>query len=178
MDPKAFSRFRKVIASDKLWWKMFCTITDNEKMCSSVPLMPVKKPFWRPLSMISLSKTNHSSHRAIILWYNLPTPDVKAMGRRRIEVWGGSFGCLKTSFIFASHHESGAVCLSKRVFEKRVARKWWVDGIFLRWRYVIPSSPGEELDDLFMRTLFILTEVIAERSKGVIFSGLEMALLR
>ena len=73
--------------------------------------------------MISLSKTNRSSHRAIILWYNLPTPDVKAMGRRRIEVWGGSFGCLKTSFIFASHNKSGAVCLSKRIFEKRVARK-------------------------------------------------------
>ena len=36
---------------------------------------------------------------------------------------------------------------------------------------MITSSPGEELDDLFMSTLFILPEVIAEILKGAIFSG-------
>ena len=36
---------------------------------------------------------------------------------------------------------------------------------------MIPSSPGEELNDLFMSTLFILPGVISERLKGVIFSG-------
>ena len=41
---------------------------------------------------------------------------------------------------------------------------------FLRWWYVILSSPGEELDDLFASTLFILPGVIAERSKSVISS--------
>ena len=45
-----------------------------------------------------------------------------------------------------------------------------MDGIFLRWWYVILSSLGEELDDLFASTLFILPGVIAERSKGVISS--------
>ena len=95
-------------------------IADNEKMCSIVPLMPVKKPFRRLLPMISLSKTNPSSHRAIILWYNLPTADVKAM-RRKFPREQSSL--LKTSFIFASHLESRAVCLSRKIFEKRVARK-------------------------------------------------------
>ena len=71
--------------------------------------------------MISLSKTNRSSRREIILWYNLPTADVKAMGQK----FDGeqSFPPLKTNFIFASHHDSGAVCLLRRIFEKRVARK-------------------------------------------------------
>ena len=36
---------------------------------------------------------------------------------------------------------------------------------------MILLSPGEEMDDLFMSTLFILPGVITERSKGVIFSG-------
>ena len=36
---------------------------------------------------------------------------------------------------------------------------------------MIPSSPGKELDDLFMSTPFILPKVIAERLKSVIFSG-------
>ena len=36
---------------------------------------------------------------------------------------------------------------------------------------MIPSSPGEELGDIFKSTLFILPGVIAERSKGVIFWG-------
>ena len=43
---------------------------------------------------------------------------------------------------------------------------------------MILSFPGEELDDLFMNTLFILPGVIAERSKDIIFLGQEMALLR
>ena len=38
--------------------------------------------------------------------------------------------------------------------------------------YVISSSPGEELDDLFARALFMLLGVIAERSNGGISSGL------
>ena len=36
---------------------------------------------------------------------------------------------------------------------------------------MILSFPGEELDVLFMNTLFILPGVIAERSKDIIFSG-------
>ena len=71
--------------------------------------------------MISFSKTNHSSRRAIILGYNLPTADVKAKGRKF--VGEQSTPPLKTRFIFATHHESGSVCLSRRIFEKRVARK-------------------------------------------------------
>ncbi len=55
------------------------------------------------------------------MWYNLPTADVKAMGRK----FAGeqSSPPLKTSFIFASHHNFGAIRLSRRIFEKRVARK-------------------------------------------------------
>ena len=46
-----------------------------------------------------------------------------------------------------------------------------IDGIFFRWRYVIPSSLGEEVDDLFARALFMLQGVIADRSNGVASSA-------
>ena len=46
-----------------------------------------------------------------------------------------------------------------------------MDGISFKWWYVIPSLSGDELDDLFARTFFILPGVIGDRSKGVISSG-------
>ena len=82
-------------------------IADTEKMCSIVPLMPVKKPFWRLALMILFSRTNRSSCRAMILWYSLPTTDVRVMGGKFAGKWSSPF--LKTNFFLASHHESGAV---------------------------------------------------------------------
>ena len=46
-----------------------------------------------------------------------------------------------------------------------------MDGVFFKWWYVTPSSPGDELDDLFARTFFILPGSIGDRLKGVISSG-------
>ena len=55
--------------------------------------------------MMLFSRTNRSSRRAMILWYSLPTTDVRAMGQRFAGKWSSPF--LKTNFILASHLNQG-----------------------------------------------------------------------
>ena len=77
---------------------------------------------------------------------------------------------LKISFIFASHHDSGTICLSRRIFEMRVSRKWWWMASFWddgMWSYHLQVKNWMT----FSWALFILPGVIAKRSKGVIFCG-------
>ena len=105
--------------------------TENVFQCASDVR---QNSFWRLVSIISLSKTkNHLSHRVMILWYSFATADIQAMGWKFAGEWLSP--PLKTNFILASLHESGAVCFSRRIFEKRVARKWWVVSIFFMWSH-------------------------------------------
>ena len=64
----------------------FCTafwmIAEVAKMCSIVPLMLVKKPSWRLVSIISLSRRKRSSRRARILLKSLPIAEVSAIGQK------------------------------------------------------------------------------------------------
>ena len=54
----------------------------------------------------------------------------------------------------------------RKIFENRVARKWCVEGSFLRWWYVISSIPGEDLEEHRLSIRLIQPGVIGDRSKA------------
>ena len=102
-------------------------IADTEKMCSIVPLMPVKKPFWRLALMILFSRTNRSSCRAMILWYSWPTTDVRVMGQKFAGKWSSPF--LKTNLhVFLPHTISQGLSVYTEGSLKRglLGSDWWM----------------------------------------------------
>ena len=58
-----------------------------------------------------------------------------------------------------------------------VARKWWVHGRFFRWKYEIPSAPGEEIDKHFWSVRLIKPGVMGDKSNFTWMSGVGITLL-
>lgn len=85
------------------------------KICSITPGIPERNPFWILGSMMVFARRNFSRRLAMILLYNLPTVDVKAIGLNKLgEVAGPD---LYTGMIFPTHHEAGQVWDSSRILE-------------------------------------------------------------
>ena len=130
-EPKAFRRSMKVRAIGSEFRGALSRMDWTAKMCSMQPLMPWRKPFWRDVSMM-LFATMHLSRRiAMILWNSLAMTEDRAIGRKFPGLWGSPD--LWIGLILAWHQELGGSWECSRIFEKRVPRKWCVEGSFLRW---------------------------------------------
>lgn len=110
-----------------------------------------------------------SRHFASILWNSLGITDDIAIGRKLLG-WDGS-PPLWMRVISAENQDVGPLWDIKRILENRVARKWWAEGRFLKWKYVIWSVPGEEDGEYFCSILFTWPGVMGVMSNSSSVSG-------
>ena len=67
-------------ARGSLFWRALSIITERLKMCSIVPLIPLRRPFCKDGLIILFSRRNSSRRVVMILFSSFPTTDVSAIG--------------------------------------------------------------------------------------------------
>ena len=125
-EPKAFWRSMKVRAIRSEFRGALSKMDWTARMCSIQPLMPWRKPIWRDVSMMLLGAMYLSRRIAMILWNSLAKTEDKAIWQKFPGLWGSP-----DLLILAWHQELGGSWECSRIFEKRVPRKWCVEGSFL-----------------------------------------------
>ena len=151
-EPNPFLRSRKVNERGSPFKIAFSMIAEVAKVCSIVPLIPVKKPFCRLVSMILLTHRKCSSRIAIILLNSLPTTEVNAIGQKLSGLDRSWF--LRMSLILAWHQDSGAVWSSKgsliiislRSSEQKVVFQMMISDFIFPWWWV-GGVPFQNLSD-------------------------------
>ena len=76
--------------------------------------------------------------------------------------WEG-LSSLGIRMISTWYHDGGPFWEDSKILVNTVARKWWVHGRFFRWKYEIPSAPGEDVDKHFWSVRLIKPGVIGDR---------------
>ena len=121
MDPNALLMSRNVMYRGSLCSLALTSMAEVVKICSITPGIPERNPFWTLGSMMAFARRNFSRRLAMILLYNLPMVDVKAIGLNELGDVTGPDLC--TRVIFSTHQTTGQVWVSSSILENRVARK-------------------------------------------------------